>query len=100
MTHPLSLARKRKRLFSLSYILPPFFVMMMGGALIFLAAILPLQGIGANDALLSHGYAITIEPTHFLLPQQAIRMILPLTAKTWHSNNMLSWRETGLMFCL
>ena len=63
MTHPLSLARKRKRLFSLSYILPPFFVMMMGGALIFLAAILPLQGIGANDALLSHGYAITIEHT-------------------------------------
>ena len=27
-------------------------------------------------------------------------MILPLTAKTWLSTNMLSWRETGLMFCL
>ena len=27
-------------------------------------------------------------------------MILPLTVTTWHSNNMLSWRETGFMFCL
>ena len=100
MTQPLSLARKRMRLFSLSFILPPFFVMMIGGALIFLAAILPLQDIGANDALLSHGHAVFLEPTHLLLPGQAIRMILPLTAKTWHSNSMLNWRETGLMFCL
>jgi hypothetical protein len=100
MTQPLSLARRRMRLHSLSFILPPLFVMMMGGALIFLAAILPLQGIGANDALLSHGLAILLEPTHLLFPGQAIRMILPLTAKTWHSNSMLSWRETGLMFCL
>jgi Dolichyl-phosphate-mannose-protein mannosyltransferase len=100
MTQPLLLARKRMRLFSLSFILPPFFVMLMGGSLIFLAAILPLQGIGANDALLSHGNAIFLGPTHLLFPGQAIRMILPLTAKTWRSNTMVSWRETGFMFCL
>ncbi len=100
MAQPLSLARIRMRLFSLSFILPPCFVLLMGGSLIFLAAILPLQGIGANDALLSHGNAIFLEPTHLLFPGQAIRMILPSTAKTWHSNNMLSWRETGILFFL
>jgi len=100
MAQPLSLARGRMRIFSLSYVLPPFFVMMMGGALISLAAILPLQGIGADDALLSHGHAIFLAPTHLLFSGQAIRMILPLTAKTWRSNTIVSWRETGLMFCL
>src|ERR1700682_3635952 len=100
MTQPLSLSRKRTRLLSLSFMLPPFFVMLMGGSLVFLAAILPLQGIGANDALLSHGNAIFLGPTHLLFPGQAIRMILPLTAKTWRSNTMVSWRETGFMFCL
>src|SRR5579859_659865 len=100
MTQPLSLARGRARLFSLSSIMPYFFVLMMGGALIFFAAVLPLQGIGADDALLSHGHAFFLGPTHILFPGQPIRMILPITAKTWHSTVLLSWRETGLMFCL
>jgi hypothetical protein len=100
MTQPLSLARRRMRWFSSSFIVPPLFVLMMGCALIFLAAILPLQGIGADDALLSHAYAFTGGPTHLLFPGQAIRMILPLTAKTWHSSIVLSWRETGFLFCL
>ena len=86
MTQPLSLARERVRLFTLSSIMPYFFVMVMGGALVFFAAILPLQGIGADDALLSHGHAFFLAPTRLLFPGQAIRMILPLTAKTWHSN--------------
>jgi hypothetical protein len=86
-------------LLSLTYILPPFFVLVMGGALIFLAAILPLQGIGADDALLSHGHAFFLQATHLLLPGQAIRMIIPSTARTWHSSNAVSWRETAFMFC-
>ena len=100
MTQPLSLARGRGRLFSLSSIMPYFLVAMLGGALILFAAILPLQGIGADDALLSYGHAFYLGPTHILFPGQPIRMILPLLAKTWHSTFLLSWRETGLMFCL
>jgi hypothetical protein len=100
MTQPLSLARERARLFSLSPIIPYFFVALMGGALICLAAVLPLQGIGADDAMLSHGHALFLAPTHILFPGQPIRMILPLTSGTWRSTIPLSWRETGLMFCL
>ncbi len=98
MTQPLSLARERA--FTLSSIMPYFFAATMGVALIFFAAVLPLQGIGADDALLSHGHAFLLAPTHILFPGQPIRMILPLTAKTWRSTILLSWRETGLMFCL
>lgn len=100
MAQPLSLARARARLFSLSSIVPYVLVVAMGVALILVAAVLPLQGIGADDALLSHGHALFLAPTHILFPGQPIRMILPLTAKTWHSTIPLSWRETGLMFCL
>ena len=100
MTQPLSLARERMRLFSLSSIIPYFFVALIGGALICLAAALPLQGIGADDAILSHGHALFLAPTHILFPGQPIRMILPLTSETWHSTIPLSWRETGLLFCL
>ena len=100
MTQPLSLARERLRLFSLSPIIPYFFVVVIGCALILLAAVLPLQGIGADDALLSHGHAFFLAPTHILFPGQPIRMILPLTLQTWHSTIPLSWLETGLMFCL
>jgi hypothetical protein len=100
MTQPLSLARERARQFSVSSITPYFFVVVMGCALILFAAVLPLQGIGAYDALLSHGHAFFLAPTRILFPGQPIRMILPLTEKTWRSTILLSWRETGLMFCL
>ena len=102
MTQLLPRADARTRFLSdsLTYFLPPFFVAMMGGALIFLAAILPLQGIGADDAVLSHGHPFFLEPTHLLLPGQAIRMILPEFAKSWHSSLTISWRETAFMFCL
>ena len=100
MTHPLSLARKRARLFSFSPVLPYFFAVIIGVALISFAAVLPLQGIGTYDAILSHEYPIFLAPTHVLFPGQPIEMILPLTAKLWHSTFLLSWRETGLMFCL
>ena len=100
MTQPLSLAHERVRPFSLSPVVPYFFMALMCGALILFAAVLPLQGIGADDALLSHGHAFYLAPTHILFPGQPIRMILPQTAKTWHSFILFSWRETGLMFCL
>ena len=100
MTQPLSLARVRPRLLSAAYILPTLFVVMMAGAFILLAAVLPLQGIGSDDALLSHGHAVFLLPTHLLLPGQAIQLILPAFPKTWHSNAIISWRETALLFCL
>ena len=100
MTQPLSLARARPRLFSLSPIIPYFFVVIMGCAFVLLAAVLPLQGIGADDALLSHGHPFFLALTHFLFPGQPIRMILPLTAKTWRGTVPLSWLQTGVMFCL
>src|SRR5690242_19724997 len=100
MTQPLSLARERTRPFSLSPVIPYFFIALLGGALICIAAVLPLQGIGADDAILSHGHALLLAPTHILFPGQPIRMILPLTSNTWRSTNVLSWRETGLMFGL
>lgn len=100
MSRSLPLERGRIRLLSLSSILPPSFVLMMAGALIFLAAILPLQGIGSNDALLSHGYSFFLLPTHILIPGQAVGMMLPGVTKHWQSNALVSWRETALMFCL
>ncbi|HEU0003398.1 MAG TPA: hypothetical protein VFQ36_21000 [Ktedonobacteraceae bacterium] len=100
MTQPLSFVRKRTHLLSLTYFLPPLFVVMIGVSLILLAAILPLQGIGSDDALLSHGHAIFLQLTHFLLPGQAISMIQPGLIRPWHSTFTTSWRETALMFCL
>jgi hypothetical protein len=100
MTQSLSLARERLRLFSLPSLIPYFFVIAMGCALFLLGAVLPLQGIGSDDALLSHGHAFFLAPTRILFPGQPIRMILPLTIQTWHSTISLSWFQTAIMFCL
>src|SRR5581483_1646477 len=100
MARPLLFVRKQMRSLPLTYILPPLFVGMMGLALLLFAAILPLQGIGSDDALLSHGHPIFLQLTHFLVPGQAISMIQPGVIRPWHSTFVVSWRETALMFCL
>src|SRR2546421_5654054 len=80
----------------------PFVLLaLMACSLLLLNAILPLQGIGEYDALLSRLHTLgrlAFLPTHLLFPGLVIglgRSDFPLA---WKSTNSISWKETALLF--
>ncbi len=83
----------RRRLFPLVLFLA------MGGAILALDAVLPLQGLWFYDAILkTRFYAWLTLPTHLLFPEKATDLVHPL-ARTFPLNTILtSWKETGILF--
>lgn len=82
---------------TISRFLPFVFLFMMGAAFLLLDAMLPLQGIGSYDALLSHFSSDFLLPTHILFPGQAITLILPTVIYKTGPTGITSWRETALL---
>ncbi len=80
----------------------PFVLLaLMVCSLLLINAILPLQGMGEYDALLSRLHAfgrLAFLPTHLLFPGLAIGLALPEFPLAWKSTNPISWEETALLF--
>jgi hypothetical protein len=76
--------------------LPFVLLLMMGAAFLLVDAILPLQGIGSYDALLSHTSSVFLLPTHLLFPGQAITLLVP-NMRSATPTLITSWKETAYL---
>jgi hypothetical protein len=78
-------------------ILPLAILLMITCVLVLLDAILPLNGLNAEDALLAHISTWTLLPTHLFFPGQAMTLILTGNPVVSPPVTILSWRETALL---
>lgn len=76
--------------------LPFVLLLMIGSAFLLVDAILPLQGIGSYDALLSHISTVFLLPAHLLFPRYAITLLVPNMHYT-RPTLITSWRETAYL---
>ena len=80
----------------------PFVLLaLMACSLLLINAILPLQGIGEYDALLSRLHTLGQQaflPTHLLFPGLPIGFERAIAPLAWKSTNAISWKETALLF--
>lgn len=77
------------------YLVPFMFLLAMVAAIFLLDAILPLQGLGFSDALLSYAGSWILWPTHLLFPHLAVTSLLALPNRValLPSFLALSWNE-------
>lgn len=77
--------------------LPFVLLFMMGAAFILVDAILPLQGIGSYDTMISHISSVFLLPSHLLFPRHTITLLVA-NIHFVRPSLITSWRETAYLF--